>query len=103
MSQMIYENNKKVFGLKIDLRFVITLSGIDMDTGTLEAANELLADKKVLQDAGKLLVETKDIVDGLLSNIHDITDVCKISGASGIQVGGGKMIIIFFFFIKQPS
>ncbi|CAO3645150.1 unnamed protein product [Mucor hiemalis] len=66
---MQYESDKKVFGLKVDLRFVVTLSGIDLDIGALEA----------------------DIVDGLLNSIHDITDIREISGA-GIQVGEAKKI-----------
>lgn len=97
---MQYQSNKKVFGLKIDLRFVVTLTNIDMDIGALEAANELPTNKKILHDAGKLFVETKDIVDGLLNNIHDITDVREISGA-GIQVGGNMITIVFFLFLSS--
>lgn len=100
MRKMQYEGNKKVYGFKIDLRFVVTLNGADMDIGALEAANELHDKKKVLHDTGKLLVETKDIVDGLLNSIHDIKDIRQISG-SGIQVRG--KVIIYYFFIKQPS
>ncbi|KAL0081807.1 hypothetical protein J3Q64DRAFT_1823384 [Phycomyces blakesleeanus] len=70
MRQMQYKSNKKVFGLKIDMRFVLTLTRIDMDI-----------------DARKLLVEAKNIFNGLFNSIHDIKDVREISGA-GIQVGG---------------
>ncbi|KAL0087047.1 hypothetical protein F4703DRAFT_1793252 [Phycomyces blakesleeanus] len=64
MRQMQYESNRKLCRLKIDIRIVVTLAGIDMYTGAV-----------------KLLVNTKYIVNGLLNCIHDITDAREIFGA----------------------
>jgi hypothetical protein len=52
MRSRLYSNQKKVFGHKIDLRFVINSPDADdIDVGAIEAANELPSKKKKRYDA----------------------------------------------------
>jgi hypothetical protein len=94
MKEIQYDELKNVKGMKIDLRFVITVGGEDKDVGCLEAANELPSNIKLHENEGKLLVEAKDVVDGLVNNIHDIQNIHDIDGTA-LQVAGKESIYFF--------
>lgn len=98
MKEIQYDESKNVKGMKIDLRFVVTIGEEDKDLGCLEAANELPSNIKLHEDEGKLLVEAKDVVDGLVNNIYDIKHIHDIGGMA-IQVAGKE----FFFRTRSPK
>jgi hypothetical protein len=87
MRKMLYNEEKKVMGLKIDLRFVVNNKGVKFDVGALEAANKLPSKQKIQYDAVKLLIEAKNIMDSNINNIINIDDIRSLSG-TGFQVGG---------------
>lgn len=66
---------------------MVNLIGLDFYIEVLEAANKLSTDKNILQNPGKLLLKTKDMVDGLLNSIHGIADVREISRPGTLIAG----------------
>ncbi|KAI8334537.1 hypothetical protein EDC96DRAFT_583132 [Choanephora cucurbitarum] len=88
MKSIMYSNQDKVIGHRIDLRFVANSSdGNDIDVGAFEAANALPSEKKKAYDAAKLLIESKDVVDLSTNSTINVEDIRMLSG-TGFQVGG---------------
>jgi hypothetical protein len=90
MKSILYNNQKKIIGYKIDIRFFVNDSSSDkddVDVGALEAANELSSENKKIYDAAKLFVEAKDIVDVMVNNTIHVDDIRALS-ETGFQIGG---------------
>lgn len=82
-----YEPSKSVKGFKIDLRFIYDTEEDEYDAGAGEAAKMSNNDDKLLKDLGKVVRESKDVLDGLL-NILMEDNIAKSLSTWFIQVCG---------------
>lgn len=55
--------------MKIDCRFIVDTGDVEVDVRAGEAARSLAPDSKICSDERKLVIEGKDVVDGLLELI----------------------------------
>ncbi|KAG1416186.1 hypothetical protein G6F58_006097 [Rhizopus delemar] len=81
-----YESSKSVKGFKIDLRFIYDTEEDEYDVGAGEAA-KTNNDDKLLQDLGKAIRESKDVLDGLLNIVME-DSIAKSLSAWFVQICG---------------
>ncbi|KAG1148352.1 hypothetical protein G6F37_005760 [Rhizopus arrhizus] len=81
-----YESSKSAKGFKIDLRFIYDTEEDEYDVGAGEAA-KTNNDDKLLQDLGKVIRESKDVLDGLLNIVME-DSIAKSLSAWFVQICG---------------
>ncbi|KAG2235353.1 hypothetical protein INT48_004972, partial [Thamnidium elegans] len=81
-----YESSKSVKGFKIDLRFIYDTEEDEYNVGAGEAA-KTNDDDKLLHDLGKVIRESKDVLDGLLNIVME-DNIAKSLSAWFVQICG---------------
>ena len=90
--QEVYQNKSNIIGFKIDIRLVYDGQEHQLDVSAGEIAKNTAAEKKVFMDQGKLLRESKDILDYLIQNASDENAHEKLS-CFMIQIAGTSVVI----------
>lgn len=82
-----YISSKSVKGFKIDLRFIYDTEEDKYDVGAGEAAKLNNNDGKLFKDLGKVIRESKDVLDGFLNIVME-DSIAKSLSAWFVQIFG---------------
>ncbi|KAK4512007.1 uncharacterized protein ATC70_013249 [Mucor velutinosus] len=86
----LYTGSSNIVGFKIDIRFLVKHSNIDIDLCAAELARND-GDEKIIDDEGKLNREAKDILDNLVTIIPQSKST--VSSGWTFQIGGSSCFV----------